>query len=55
MFDNDVMTKREIRQALDRVTAHLQCKGAHVTAVYLPHVEEQAEWMTSCALIPCRP
>ena len=38
-FDNDVMTKREVRQALDRLTEHLQRKGAHVTAVYLPQAD----------------
>ena len=36
VFDNDVMTKPQVRQALDRLTEHLQRKGAHVTAVYLP-------------------
>ena len=36
VFDNDVMTRPHVRQALDRLTEHLQRKGAHVTAVYLP-------------------
>jgi hypothetical protein len=36
VFDNDVMTKLQVRQALSRLTEHLQRKGAHVTAVYLP-------------------
>jgi hypothetical protein len=36
VFDSDVMTKPEVRQALDRLTEHLQRKGAHVSAVYLP-------------------
>lgn len=36
VFDSDVMFKPSVRQALDRITAHLQRKGAHVTAVYLP-------------------
>ena len=36
VFDSDVMTKPQVRGALDRLTEHLQRKGAHVTAVYLP-------------------
>jgi len=36
VFDSDVMTKPPVRKALDRLTAHLQRKGAHVVAVYLP-------------------
>jgi hypothetical protein len=36
VFDNDLMTKPQVRQALDRLTEHLHRKGAHVTAVYLP-------------------
>jgi hypothetical protein len=36
VFDNDVMTKPQVRDALDRLTAHLQRKGAHVVAIYLP-------------------
>jgi hypothetical protein len=36
VFDNDVMTKPQVRQALDRLTEHLQRRGAHVVAVYLP-------------------
>lgn len=35
VFDSDVMTKPEVRQALDRLTEHLQRKGAQVSAVYL--------------------
>jgi hypothetical protein len=35
VFDSDVMIKPQVRQALDRLTEHLQRKGAHVTAVYL--------------------
>ena len=35
-FDSDVMAKREVRQALDRLTEHLERKGAHVGRVYLP-------------------
>jgi Domain of unknown function (DUF3854) len=36
VFDSDVMTKTQVRQALDRLTEHLQRKGANVVAVYLP-------------------
>jgi hypothetical protein len=36
VFDSDVMTKPPVRQAIDRLTEHLQRWGAHVTAVYLP-------------------
>jgi len=36
VFDNDVMRKSEVRKALERLTAHLQRKGAHISAVYLP-------------------
>jgi hypothetical protein len=36
VFDSDVMTKPQVRQALDRLTEHLQRKGAHIAAVYLP-------------------
>ena len=36
VFDNDVMTKPQVRQALERLTEHLQRKKAHVVAVYLP-------------------
>lgn len=36
VFDSDVMSKPEVRKALDRLTEHLQRKGAHVSAVYLP-------------------
>jgi hypothetical protein len=35
-FDNDVMRKPTVRAALDRLTAHLERKGAVVRAVYLP-------------------
>lgn len=37
VFDSDVMTKSGVRQALDRLTVHLQRKGAHVGSVYLPN------------------
>lgn len=36
VFDSDVMTKPDVRKALDRLTEHLQRKGATVGAVYLP-------------------
>lgn len=36
VFDSDVMQKPEVRKALERLTAHLQRKGAHVSGVYLP-------------------
>jgi hypothetical protein len=35
VYDSDVMSKLEVRQALERLTEHLQRKGAHVAAVYL--------------------
>lgn len=40
VFDSDVMQKPEVRKALERLTAHLQRKGAHVSAVYLPGGQE---------------
>lgn len=36
VFDSDVMVKPGVRKALERLTEHLQRKGAHVAAVYLP-------------------
>jgi hypothetical protein len=36
VFDSDVMHKPEVRKALERLTAHLQRKEAHVSCVYLP-------------------
>lgn len=36
VFDSDVMHKTEVRKALERLTEHLQRKGAHVSHVYLP-------------------
>lgn len=36
VFDSDVMTKPPVRAALDRLTEHLQRRGATVNAVYLP-------------------
>jgi hypothetical protein len=37
VFDSDVMTKSGVQKALERLTEHLQRKGAHVDAVYLPN------------------
>lgn len=36
VFDSDVMTKVGVRQALERLTEHLQRRGAHVVVVHLP-------------------
>ena len=36
VFDSDVMSKPQVRQALARLTEHVQRKGASVRAVYLP-------------------
>src|SRR5262249_18426365 len=36
VFDSDIMTKPAVRKALERLTIHLQRKGAHVAAIYLP-------------------
>jgi hypothetical protein len=36
VFDSDVMLVPAVRQALNRLTEHLQRKGAQVVAVYLP-------------------
>jgi hypothetical protein len=36
VFDNDMMRKSEVRKACERLTEHLQRKGAHVSTVYLP-------------------
>jgi len=38
LFDSDLMTKVEVRAALDRLIEHLQRKGSHLSAVYLPSV-----------------
>ena len=35
-FDSDVMTQPQVRAALDRLTEHLQRRGATVNSVYLP-------------------
>jgi peptidoglycan/xylan/chitin deacetylase (PgdA/CDA1 family) len=34
VFDNDMMRKPSVRKALERLTEHLQRKGATVSAVY---------------------
>jgi peptidoglycan/xylan/chitin deacetylase (PgdA/CDA1 family) len=36
VFDSDVMTKPQVRAAIDRLIEHLQRKGAVVNVVYLP-------------------
>ena len=36
VFDSDVLTKPDVRKALQRLTEHLHRKGARVAAVYLP-------------------
>jgi hypothetical protein len=36
VFDSDLMVKSQVRAALDRLTEHLQRRGAIVNAVYLP-------------------
>ncbi len=36
VFDSDIMSKHQVRAALERLTEHLQRKGAIVNAVYLP-------------------
>ena len=36
VFDSDVMLNPNVRKALERLTEHLQRKGAHISAVYLP-------------------
>jgi hypothetical protein len=38
VFDSDVMTKREVQLALERITIHLKRKGAYVRHVYLPPI-----------------
>jgi hypothetical protein len=39
VYDNDVMVNLKVRAALERLTEHLQRRGSHVRAVYLPHVD----------------
>ena len=36
VFDSDVMVKAAVRSALDRLVEHMQRKGSHVGAAYLP-------------------
>src|SRR5262249_47571866 len=36
IFDKDSRTNPSVRKALERLTEHLQRKGAHVSVVYLP-------------------
>ena len=36
VYDSDLMTKPQVKQALDRLTEHLQRKGAKVHHIYLP-------------------
>lgn len=36
VFDSDLMTKPEVRQALERLTEHLRRKGGKVFHIYLP-------------------
>lgn len=43
VFDSDVVTKPQVRAALDRFTEHLQRKGARVRAVYLPNGPDGAK------------
>ncbi|MCA9994488.1 MAG: DUF3854 domain-containing protein [Anaerolineales bacterium] len=38
VFDSDVMQKTGVRQALERLTEHLQRKGATVAPIYLPNL-----------------
>jgi hypothetical protein len=41
VYDSDVMTNPSVQQALKRFIEHLQRKGAHVIAVYLPTEHRQ--------------
>ena len=36
-FDSDITTKKQARQALDRLAEHLHRKGALLSIIYLPH------------------
>jgi len=48
VFDSDIMDKPGVRQAMERLTEHLQRKGAHVGTVYLPGGrEKKLEWMNT--------
>ncbi|MCZ6866295.1 MAG: DUF3854 domain-containing protein [Chloroflexi bacterium] len=42
-YDSDVMVKPGVRAALERLTEHIQRKGAIVTAVYLPNGPDGAK------------
>lgn len=44
VFDSDYSMKSEVRQALDRLTEHLQRKGANVSVVYLPNGPGGEKW-----------
>jgi len=48
VFDSDVMTKDEVRKALERLTEHLQRKGATASAVYLPHDNGESVVRKTC-------
>lgn len=39
VYDNDLITKTQVRLALDRLTEHLKRKGAHVFHIYLPQLQ----------------
>lgn len=39
VYDNDLITKTQVRLALDRLTEHLKRRGAHVSHIYLPQQE----------------
>ncbi|MDR4469112.1 MAG: DUF3854 domain-containing protein [Nitrospira sp.] len=43
VFDSDVMTKREVQQALRRLKAFLESRGATVTVLYLPAAADGAK------------
>ncbi len=41
VFDSDIMTKPQVRLALDRLTEHLKRKGAKIHHVYLPQRDDK--------------
>ena len=43
VFDSDSMTKPPVQKALERLTEHLQRKGALVNRVYLPPGKDGAK------------
>lgn len=43
VFDSDVTTKPEVHQALERLKAFLEGRGAHVKVVYLPPAKDGAK------------